>query len=345
MLPINYYNELSGLMTDNSIVQLLLKENFRDIYEALEQSGGNLYLNNTINRWLLSIFIQGLSEIYIYFIWDMFLLEGNIILFKAVYAMFIILEDHIRQCNNFDQLNAVLNEVPLEFDKRGKLAYYLISKKFNFNMNMIKKYRKILSPQIIKEIDDLGFFTNYSENDEEKENNEQNEGKKDKPKTICDLDWPICIKDKKFLKRDYSYIVLKELNEPNVIDDYIDNFEEYKEKNKNDNINKKNDEDIQYFKKRRFGDLLMERRKHYCESNIMSIRSSLPKSLQNLIKNKAKKTRKISADFYKKDFDNDKNGFQGNNTINKIVIDVANDNKSKIYFVKENDEKELLKDY
>ena len=232
-------------MTDNSIVQLLLKENFRDIYDALEQSGGDLYLNNAINKWLLSIFIQGISDMYSYFIWDMFLLEGNIILFKAVYAMIIILENQIIQCKTFDELNQILNEAPLEFDKRGKLAYYLISKKFNFNMNMIKKYRKAISPQIIKEIVDLGFFTHYSEKEEEKDNNDQNEGKKDKEKDLCDLDWPICIKDKKFLERDYSYIVLKELNEPTVIDNYIDNFEDYKEKN---NLNKIKDETVQFFK-------------------------------------------------------------------------------------------------
>ena len=69
-------------MTDNSIVQRLLKENFRDIFEALEESGGLLYLNNAINKWLLSIFIQGISDLYIFFIWDMFLLEGNIIIFR-----------------------------------------------------------------------------------------------------------------------------------------------------------------------------------------------------------------------------------------------------------------------
>jgi hypothetical protein len=166
-------------MTDNSIVQLLLKENFRDIYDALEESGGNLYLNNAINKWLLSLFIQGISDLYIHFIWDMLLLEGNIILFKTMYAMIIILESHIIKCKTFDELNKVFNDVPLELDKRGKLAYYLISKKFNFNMDMIKKYRKALNNQIIKEIENLGIFRkNSEEEEEEKEENEENEDKK-----------------------------------------------------------------------------------------------------------------------------------------------------------------------
>ena len=92
----NYYNELSGLMTDSAIVRFLIKENFKDTYNILEDTGAILYLNNTINKWLLSIFIQGISEMYSNFIWDLFLLEGNIIIFKTIYAMIIILEKHYR---------------------------------------------------------------------------------------------------------------------------------------------------------------------------------------------------------------------------------------------------------
>jgi len=325
-------------MTDNSIVQLLLKENFRDIYDALEESGGNLYLNNAINKWLLSLFIQGISDLYIHFIWDMLLLEGNIILFKTMYAMIIILESHIIKCKTFDELNKVFNDVPLELDKRGKLAYYLISKKFNFNMDMIKKYRKALNNQIIKEIENLGIFRkNSEEEEEEKEENEENE---DKKKIICDLDWPICLKDQKDLDKNYDYIVFKELNEPNVIDNYIDNFEEYK----NNNLEKEDNNDLKFFKEKRYENLLIERKKHYCGSNFMSIRPNLHKSLVNFEKIKDIRPRKITVDNFIKDFDYDVNAIERNSTINKIVYDVANDNKSKISFIKENVEKGLLKE-
>ena len=50
-------------MTDSAIVQFLIKENFKEAFKILDNSGGILYLNNTINKWLLSIFIQGTSEL------------------------------------------------------------------------------------------------------------------------------------------------------------------------------------------------------------------------------------------------------------------------------------------
>lgn len=329
-------------MTDTSIVQILLKDNFSDLYEALKESGGLLYLNNAINKWLLSLFFQGVSEMYSLFIWDMLLLEGNIIIFKTIYAMMIILENYIVKCKTMDQLNRVFNEVPLKFDKRAKLAYYLISKKFNFNMNIIKKYRKTLNPQIVKEIMDA-FYRDDEISEDNKDLIEE------KPKIICDLDWPLCLKDKKNLEKSYDYIVLKQLNEPNILDNYIDNYEEYKILKKKDKINDEKEDEVKYFKEKRFEDLIIERKMHFCDSKLMSIRDKLYKSSLNFEQRKREEIpeiqkRKISAEFNKKDFDFEKANFEKTKTINQIAIDVANFNKDKIVFVKENVEKGLIND-
>lgn len=301
------------------------------MYESLEESGGNLYLNNTVNKWLLSLFTQGTSELYYHFIWDMFLLEGNIIIFKTIYAMMIMLEDHIVKCRTFDQLNNVFNQVPLEFDERGRLAYYLISKKFNFNMEMIKKYRKSLSNQIIKEIVDLGFFENNPEEEGESEEVKQK-------KIICDLDWPLCSKDKKNLEKEYDLVVLKELDEPYVIENYIDNLEQYKRDIKGKDI----DNNLKHFKEKTFKDLLIERKKHCCGTKIMSIRSNFQNSM-DLLSIKKATARRITIKLCSNNFDEDKYTIERNKTINKMVNDIANDNKNIISFVKENVETGLLK--
>ena len=192
-------------MTDTAIARFLIKENFKETFKLLEDTGGSLSLNNVINKWFLSIFIQGISDEYSNFIWDLFLLEGNIITFKAVYAVFIILEKYLKKLKSFEALNNAFNKIPLELKQRGKLAYYLIGKKFNFNMELIKRYRKILSSQVIKEILDLGLFKCHDEDDEEdKDKTKENE-------IICDLDWPQCIKDKKNLEKESDFIVFKEL--------------------------------------------------------------------------------------------------------------------------------------
>jgi hypothetical protein len=328
-------------MTDTSIVRLLLKENFRDIYDALEETGGILYLNNTINKWLLSIFTQGMSDRYALLIWDMFLLEGNIVVFKTIYALIYILEKHIIKCTNFDELNNVFNEVPLNLNQRANLAYYLISKKFNFNMDLIRKYRKTLSPQIIKEIEGLGTFSKATDENEE---NAESESKK----IVCDLDWPICLNDKKDLSKEYDHIVLKQLNEPVVIDNYFNFEEENKIKNNNkkkyDINNEKDEEKIKYYKEKAYEDLLIERRKHYCGSKLMSIRADLYKSSNKFekIESEHLKKRKSSLNiFFDNNEDESKNIDKRNEAINKIVIDVSNQNQRLLSFVKEDVEKSI----
>ena len=332
-------------MIDSTIVRLLIKENFKETFQILEDNGGSLCLNNTINKWLLSIFIQGISEMYSNFIWDLFLLEGNIIIFKAMYAVFLILEKYIKKRSSFEEINNNFINIPLEFNNRGKLAYYLICKQFHFNMEIIKKYRKSLSSQIIKEIVGLGSFNSYEEDeeDEEDEKNINNE----KNKIICDLDWPQCIKDKKNLEKENDFVVLKELEKPNVIDDYIDYYNDYKNGSKkigykNNKINFLNDDDIEsqkikYFKEERFKILLIERKKHYCGSNLMSIRACFSKNEKNKNKDKIinKKITKIKN--YFKEGENIK---ERDRRIDRIVTHVYKGNKNKIDIKKENIEKE-----
>jgi hypothetical protein len=330
-------------MTDSAIVRLLLKENFRESYDYLENTQNILFFNNTINKWLLSIFIQGISDMYSNFIWDMFLLEGNIVIFKAIYAVYKIIEKDLTKSRTFERLTKLFNDVPLGFNNRGRLAYYLIGKKFNFTMEMIRRHRKEITPQVIKEIVSIGTFQIQEEEEDEKKIK----------KKICDLDWPLCLKDPKNLEKDYDFVVLKELEEPNIIDDYLDYYSEYKDgtkqnekKYKYKNINFINDDDleslkIKYFKEERFKDILIERKKHYCGSKIMSIRSCFFKSEKN---GDNKDNKRINIINYfkenKKEIMDDMNDSdERNRRINRIITQVSSKNKHKISFIKEKEEK------
>ena len=309
IFPINYYNELSGLMIDSSLLSILLQVNFPKVYEFLDNCGGIIYLNNAINKWILSIFINGLSEIYINFIWDLFLLEGNIIIFKALYALMIILRPNILKCKNSDELNFIFTSFPKSLKNRGKLGYYLIAKKFSFNMEKIRQFRKILSPKTIKEIMNIGEFIKEEDKIDERK---------------CDLDWPLCIKNEKNFDKEYDNIILKELYEPNVIEDYIDNYDNYKNN--------------KLIKEENFENILIERRKHYCGSNLRFIRDNINKKE---IINENNENELINNQEY-----NQKGNIiykiENEEQINKIVLNIANDNQKVINFSKEKEENSIL---
>ncbi len=316
IFPINYYNELSGLVTDSTIVQSLLKTNFPIMFKLLEKSGGIMYLTNSINKWFLTIFINCISEVYSNLIWDLFLLEGNIVIFKALYAIIRMMENRIMECKNYDDLNNVFHNYPPTLKVRGKLAYYLISKKFYFNMEMIRSHRKKISNQIIKDIVSLD---NSLKEEVEKIKKKNNKDLK------CDLDWPICIYDFKDLEKNFDYIVLKQLPEPEVIDDY---FSENKKYENSKNII--NNED-------KFEDLLIERKKHFCNSKIKSIRDNLIKNenIEN-IENKI-----IIEKIEENNIINLEENIE-KKEINELIINTANENQKIINFEKEKAEDSIM---
>ena len=313
IFPIHYYNELSGLVTDSSIVQQLLRDNFPEMFTLLEKLGGTMYLTNAINKWFLTIFINRISEVYSNLIWDLFLLEGNLVMFKATYALIRMMYKFIMECKNFDDLNSVFQNVPPTLKIRGKLAYYLLSKKFNFNIDIIKECRKNMNIKVIKEISNLD---NSLKNEIEKAKKKNNKDLK------CDLDWPICIYNSKDLEKNYDHIILKQLFEPEVIDDYFS-------ENKNYEQEKKNNEE-------KYEDLLIERKKHFCGSKIRSIRDKL------IIDNNEINNNNI---LIKNDnIDNNIDNNLENKEKNKRIINLTNERQKVIKFEKEKAEDSFMSD-
>ena len=313
IFPIHYYNELSGLVTDSSIVQQLLRDNFPEMFSLLEKLGGTMYLTNAINKWFLTIFINRISDVYSNLIWDLFLLEGNLVMFKATYALIRMMYKFIMECKNFDDLNSVFQNVPPTLKIRGKLAYYLLSKKFNFNIDIIKECRKNMNIKVIKEISNLD---NSLKNEIEKAKKKNNKDLK------CDLDWPICIYNSKDLEKNYDHIILKQLFEPEVIDDYFS-------ENKNYEQEKKNNEE-------KYEDLLIERKKHFCGSKIRSIRDKL------IIDNNEINNNNI---LIKNDnIDNNIDNNLENKEMNKIIINLTNESQKVIKFEKEKAEDSFMSD-
>jgi hypothetical protein len=283
------------------------------MFTLLEKLGGTMYLTNAINKWFLTIFINRISEVYSNLIWDLFLLEGNLVMFKATYALIRMMYKFIMECKNFDDLNSVFQNVPPTLKIRGKLAYYLLSKKFNFNIDIIKECRKNMNIKVIKEISNLD---NSLKNEIEKAKKKNNKDLK------CDLDWPICIYNSKDLEKNYDHIILKQLFEPEVIDDYFS-------ENKNYEQEKKNNEE-------KYEDLLIERKKHFCGSKIRSIRDKL------IIDNNEINNNNI---LIKNDnIDNNIDNNLENKEMNKIIINLTNESQKVIKFEKEKAEDSFMSD-
>ena len=71
-----------------------------------------------INRWLVSLFLQGTSETYQTIIWDFFLLEGNIIIFKAAYALLKQLEKYLDNSKSLEEMQIIFQKTTETFNIR-----------------------------------------------------------------------------------------------------------------------------------------------------------------------------------------------------------------------------------
>lgn len=56
ILPLNYFNELAGLMVDVDILVLLIKKYFPGLYEHLEDNCISHYFENILFQWLITLF-------------------------------------------------------------------------------------------------------------------------------------------------------------------------------------------------------------------------------------------------------------------------------------------------
>ena len=126
------------------------------------------------------------------------------------------------------------------------MIFFLIIKKYDFNIDLINNKRNIYYPNIKKY---LLSFKNYGRINLKNNLN-------------CNKNWFFCIDSINDRKNNFvDFYVLKTNNEINLIDDYFYNKNESKNKRKfsDENNNIKNEE--------KFDNLLIQRNKHVCKNN------------------------------------------------------------------------------
>ena len=197
---------------------------------------------------MISLYTDGIGENFQLIIWDLFLLEGNIIIFKAAFALMKMLSKDLLLIKKFEHIQNVLFNVLPKYINTGKLLYYLSVKQYNFNHKYIKKRRIYLEKKTYDNINKLGVFIPKDNIDEDNKD--------------CDLDWPICVNDKTYKNEIIDFLAFRTLLPPKITEDYF-----FKEINSNNIIKKEEFKDKEYY----FSELLIQRRIHTCHSNIHTI--------------------------------------------------------------------------
>ncbi len=241
-------------MVDCSILIRILKKTNEELSEHFSSLGLDLILSNILFKWMLSLFTENCNNDIMIKIWDCFFLDGDIVLFKACIGLLRVMTNDLlktKQVENIMKICQSDNYFNSIEDLNVKMDYFLLIKKYSFDRDLIINNRELIFPKVKNTIKKL------------------DKKRKKIPNEKCDIKWPFCIEnfDRYNIKH---YSVFKEMNEPNIIENYYFSVSNVSKKkitrnySKEDisslNINNKNNEDI-------FEHLLIERKSHKCISS------------------------------------------------------------------------------
>lgn len=263
ILPINYYYEMTGIITDTKIIIRLIKKYFPELEKIIDTE--LMTIKNFINKWLITIFTNDFQKELGYLIWDYLLLQGNIILFKSVFAIFSILKKRLLTQKNKEECLYPIFSDTLDIDPRNKnLLFGLAIKNYDINENYITKKRNAINPAVFDKI---------------KKINKNSYERKIKSKNVitkkCDEKWPICLGNDKMRSNPINrlnFIVFKMPNNTKYYKDYF--YDEINNNNIN-NIHNNEDNNI-YNNKQKLGNkneenkfndtfnIITEREQHIC---------------------------------------------------------------------------------
>ena len=249
MLPINYFSELVGLITDTTIILSLVEELFPDLREFFKQNLKDISVSNFVHKWLISLFTQNVSDDVCTLIWDLFFLEGNVVLIQASIIMFYILKDQL--LNNQNQIRGLFNILDGQINMPKLLKFFL---------HHFKKESFLYEPHELKTIQRQVkeyYITTYKKNEPDivhvpvfLDNDTLNKE--------CDPNYPHCLKmeEIEIKKEGVEFLVFSTRQSSiEVIEDYY--FDENKCKNRREGFySQEIEEDCL--------DVLVERRKHLC---------------------------------------------------------------------------------
>ena len=251
LLPMNFFNELAGIIVDTYFMQICLEKYLPEIYFYIKNNNLQLTVNNFIHRWLVSLFTQALNEEMIYNFLDYFFLDGHVVLFKMSLCIFSIFSGKILKEKSFENFYQIMNNETFNVINRKILHYFLAEREYEINNNLISFYQKFLNNRI---------YYNLKKEAKQLKRKNLNFIKKDNKKIFdCNPKWPFCI----YLQNEINFpdfFIYKTQKNINVIEDYYYNIiNKYPNVFNNNNIDEIFDvKDL---------DFICEMKKHNCDDS------------------------------------------------------------------------------
>ena len=261
IMPINYYNQLIGILVDTTILKILIKSVMPKLSLIIENNkdyDGNFIGDIFINKILVNLFISNnIDKNISLLILDYLFIKGNKVVFNAFLSIYNYLHDFIvKGEKSIENYSKIINEdlKNLKIDNEDFLFNLFFVYEKSISKINIDEYRKTLTEKISQSIEEknIDFIKSKVKLTYSKELYEKQFDKFSK----CHKEWPYCLMDSYFenVTRVVEILTFSK-RELNYIDDYF--FMKKTEKKEDENNINKYEEKIDY-------NILLERRPHFC---------------------------------------------------------------------------------
>ena len=171
-------------MSDCSLCSTILKETNKKVMKKLE--GLEVVLNNLLYKWFISLFVENTSNETFLNIWDAMMIDGDVVLLRAVCAILELIEDKILLCEGIENLTVLFEDkISIYNFPRDKLIKLLLNDSIlKFTPKEIEIMREVSNKEVINTLIKT----------------KKNEVKKKQVDIFgveieCDLDYPFCLKE------------------------------------------------------------------------------------------------------------------------------------------------------
>ena len=128
ILPINYYSELTGIIMDTTLADVIISAYLPDLYSYIKEQNFKLSLSNFIHKWFVCLFASTLSKEIVYTLFDFFFLDGSVCLMKSCLCLLANMQRKMMQSKDFEWMYGVINEEPQKIKATKVFVYFLYEK-------------------------------------------------------------------------------------------------------------------------------------------------------------------------------------------------------------------------
>eukprot|EP00350_Pseudokeronopsis_sp_OXSARD2_P011939 CAMPEP_0170552312 /NCGR_PEP_ID=MMETSP0211-20121228/10203_1 /TAXON_ID=311385 /ORGANISM="Pseudokeronopsis sp., Strain OXSARD2" /LENGTH=149 /DNA_ID=CAMNT_0010859939 /DNA_START=1044 /DNA_END=1493 /DNA_ORIENTATION=- len=144
ILPVDYYCNMVGVITDQRIFYEVFKQKMPDLEAHLISLGFDPAL--LAFQWFVCFFSYNLPIDILTRIWDMFFLKGIKIIFRITLALLCLMKEELMQTEEFGEVFDILESFPRKTKDFKPLIQTASMQKFKVKANYIEEQRNIVRP-------------------------------------------------------------------------------------------------------------------------------------------------------------------------------------------------------